>query len=103
MLVDETAALHVSHRLEPIVRPELAIDVVQVVAERLGGDGELAGNCRRVIPLSEQLEDATLLVRKWFDACGIGHTVAERHELAGNRHHLVEQRFLLATWIDVAS
>jgi hypothetical protein len=37
-LVDEPAPLCVGHRLEAVMRAELAVDVVEVVTKRLGGN-----------------------------------------------------------------
>jgi len=37
-LFDEAPLLRVGYRLESVVSPELAVDVMKVVAERLGGD-----------------------------------------------------------------
>ena len=57
-LFDEPAPLRVRDRLKPGVRAELAVDVMEVVAQRLGGDTQLAGDGRGVAACGEQLEDA---------------------------------------------
>ena len=52
--VDQSASLRVCNRFEAIVRAELAVDVVKVIAKGLPRDAELARNGCRIIALSEQ-------------------------------------------------
>lgn len=59
--------LCVRHGLETVVGAELAVDVVQVVAECLGGNTEPAGDGRGVATLGKQLEDAALLLGERLD------------------------------------
>ena len=78
-LVDEPTAPCVCHRLEPVVRAELAVDVVQVVAERVRGDAQRAGDRCRAAAVGEEPEDAKLLIGPWLDGCVIGRSIGERH------------------------
>jgi hypothetical protein len=48
---------------QPIVRSELLVNVVQVVAESLQADVERLGDLGRVFPVGEQPEDVPLLRR----------------------------------------
>ena len=43
-LVDKSAPLGMGYRFQPIVRPQFAIDVMQMVPKRLGGNVELGRN-----------------------------------------------------------
>ena len=52
-LVDESAPLGVRYRLEATMGAELLIDMVKVVAERLGGNSQLAGDGGRVVAFGE--------------------------------------------------
>lgn len=45
-LLDQPPPLRVCHRLEAVVGPELQVDVVQVVAERLWGNTQLSADSR---------------------------------------------------------
>src|SRR2546429_6972376 len=50
------ALLCVGHRLKASVCAKLAVDVVQVVAECLGGNAQLAGDGRGVAAFGEELQ-----------------------------------------------
>ena len=43
---DQLALYSVRHSFKPIVRSELAVDMVEVIAKSLGSDPELLHNCR---------------------------------------------------------
>jgi len=64
--VDQTASLGVGYSFEAIVRPKLAIDVVQVVPECLRRDLQFPHDSRRVASLSEQGEDACSLIDRRY-------------------------------------
>ena len=61
-LLDEPTALRVRHSFEACVCAELAVDVVQVIAERLGRNTQRPRDGRGTAPFREQFEDATLLI-----------------------------------------
>jgi hypothetical protein len=71
-LLDEAAPLGVGYRLETIVGAELQVDAVEVVAERLGGNPQLAGDGLGVVPFGEELQDATLVVGERLDRGVVG-------------------------------
>ena len=71
-LFDEAATLRVGHGLEAVVCAEFPVDVMEVVPERLGGDAQSARNGRGVAAVSEELENATLLLGKRFDRGVLG-------------------------------
>ncbi len=52
-LLDESASLGVRDRLQAVVSAELAVDVMEVVAQGLGGNVELAGDGGGVAAFSE--------------------------------------------------
>ena len=76
-LLDQPAPLGVGYRLETIVGAELQVDAVEVVAERLGGNPQLAGDGLGVVPLGEELQDAPLLFGKRLDL-GVLRFIARR-------------------------
>src|SRR4051794_29068059 len=80
-LFDQAAALRVSHRFESGVRAQLAIDVVQVVAERLRGDLQLAGDRGRIASLGEERENRFLLAGQELDWRLVGCLVVDRDHL----------------------
>src|SRR2546428_13407706 len=89
-LIDEPALLCVGHRLKAGVCAKLAVDVVEGVAECLGGNAQLAGDGRGVAAFGEELQDATLLLGERLDRCGMGLVAGERNELSGKPEHAVE-------------
>ena len=93
--------MRVSHSLEAVVRPELAIDVMEMVSEGLSGDPQSAGNCRGVAAIGEELENAKLLLGKRFDRCVLGRIIGEPDESLGDVHHLAEQLLLPVALADV--
>src|SRR5438046_870156 len=66
-LFDEPTLLRVGHRLKAGVCAKLAVDVVEVIAECLGGDAQLAGDGRGVAAFSEELQDTALLIGERLD------------------------------------
>ena len=58
----EMAPLRVRHRLETVVRTELAVHVMQMVTQRLRGDAERARDLPWREPLGEGTEDTLLLL-----------------------------------------
>ncbi len=44
--LDQLALYSVRHSFKPVVRSELAVDMVEVIAKSLGSDPELLHNCR---------------------------------------------------------
>src|SRR2546428_14061794 len=101
-LIDEPALLCVGHRLKASVCAKLAVDVVQVVAECLGGNAQLAGDGRGVATVGEELQDAALLLGERLDRGGMGLVAGERNELSGNLDHAVEPLLLAPAPVDVA-
>ena len=61
-LVDQSAALRMRHCLESAVRAQLPVDVVQVIAQGMRRDPQLASDRRGVAPCGEQREDPPLLL-----------------------------------------
>ena len=59
---NETAPYGVDHRLETVVRPELLVDVMQMVAKRLGRNAERSRYLPRRASRSEQMKDPLLLL-----------------------------------------
>ncbi len=55
--------------LEPIVRAELLIDVVKMVAKRLRADLELAHDIGRALAFGEACEDPVLLLGQRHHRC----------------------------------
>jgi hypothetical protein len=89
-LFDEPPSLGVGDSLEAIVCAELAVDMMEVVAERLGGDTQSARNRRRVAAVGEELENAKLLLGKRFDRCVLGAIISDPDESLCHFHHLAE-------------
>src|ERR1051326_814713 len=100
-LFDEPPLLCVRHCLEAIVCAELAVDVMEVVAECLAGDAQSARNDRRVAAVREELENATLLLGKRFYGRVLGRVTSQPNESLSHLHHLVEQLLLAAALADV--
>src|SRR5687767_4750753 len=98
-LLDEPAPLGVGYRLETVVRAMLLVDAVKVVAERLGGNLQLAGDGRGVVAFGEQREDAALLAGERLDR-GVRGVIGERNDLTGGVHHAVEQLLVAPPVID---
>ena len=90
LLLDEPAPLGVNYRLETIVGAELLVDAVEVVAERLRGNPQPAGDGHGVVAFGEQPEDPTLLVGERLDR-GVAGVVGERNDVTGDVHHAIEQ------------
>ena len=61
-LVDESPPSRMGHCLEPVVRPQLAIDVMQMVPQRLRGNVELGRNCGGITAFCEKRKYAAFLV-----------------------------------------
>src|SRR3989441_9584167 len=101
-LFEEPTLLRVGHRLKAGVCAELVVDVVEMVAERLGGNAQLAGDGRGIAAFGEELQDAALLLGERLDRCVMGGVAGERDELSGNLHHAVETFLITPTQVDVA-
>src|SRR5438128_4284160 len=101
-LVDEPALLRVGHRLKAGVCAKLAVDVVEVVAECLGGNAQLAGDGRGVAAVGEELQDAAFLLRERLDWGVMGLVAGERNELSGDLEHAVEPLLVAPALVDVA-
>jgi len=52
----------VNDRFETIVRPQLLVHMMQLVAKRLGGDPELLRDLARRLPFAERGEDSRFLL-----------------------------------------
>jgi hypothetical protein len=89
-LLDKPAPLRVDHGFEAVMCSQLAVDVVQVVAKRLGGNAQRARNGRGIAPFSEKRKDASLLVGERRNRRVTGHVFGERNELSGALNHSVE-------------
>src|SRR5437773_2440797 len=100
-LFDEPPLLRMGDCLETIVRAELAVDMMEVVAERLAGDTQPPRNASGVAAVREELENATLLLGKRLDRRVLGGIIGEPNESLGDFHHLVEQLLLAAALADV--
>lgn len=61
-LVDEPTPLRVRHRFKPVMRAQLAIDVMQMIPKRLGGNVELGRNHGWITTVCEEGKYAALLV-----------------------------------------
>ena len=61
-LIEEPTPLRVSDRLEPVMRTELAIYVVQVVPKGLGGDVQSVRYGRGVAAFGKEGKNPSLLV-----------------------------------------
>lgn len=61
-LLDKPTPLRMGHGFKAVMCPQLAVDVVQVVAERLGGNVQRARNGRWVVAPCEERKDAPFLV-----------------------------------------
>jgi len=90
------------YSLEAVVCAELAVDMMEVVAECLGGDTQSTRNRRGVATLREELENATLLLGQRFDRCVLGRSIGKPDEPLCDFHHLVEQILLSTPLADVA-
>jgi hypothetical protein len=102
VLFDQAAALRVSHCFESRVRAKLAIDVVQVVSERLRGDLQLAGDGGRVASLGEEREDRLLPVGQELDRRLVRCLVVDRDHLPSRGQHLAKKRLLAPSLVDIA-
>ena len=60
------------HCLKAVVGSELAVDVMEVITERLSGNAQLSSDGPGVLATGEQLQDATLVLRERFDRCVMG-------------------------------
>ena len=89
-LADDPATLGMRHRLESIVRAELAVDVVEVVAQRLSGNAQLAGDRRRVVAFGEKFEYLALMVRQCFNGRLLGYLIRKCDDLARDFQHTIE-------------
>src|SRR5438046_8771632 len=81
-LFDEPTLLRVGHRLKAGVCAKLAVDVVEVIAECLGGNAQLAGDGRGVAAFGEELQDAAILLGARLDSRVMGLVAGERNELS---------------------
>src|SRR3954471_18802943 len=90
----EPAALGVGHRLQARVRPQLPVDVVQVIAEGLWRNLELSGDGGRGAPLGEGRKDRLLLAGQGLGWGVVRRLLVDRDDLPGRREHLAEQCFL---------
>ena len=70
---------------------ELAVDVVEVVAQRMRGNLQHAGDAGGVAALGEQLQDPNLLVGERLDLRMAGRVAGDRHELAGGSQHPLKE------------
>jgi hypothetical protein len=100
-LLEEVALLGVGYRFETIVGAELLVDVVEVVAERLGGNPQLPGDGRGVVASGEQLEDAPLMYGERLDG-GVVGLIGERNDSPRGLHHAAGQLLVAPPLIDVA-
>jgi len=57
----------VGHRLQAGVRTQLSIDVVEMIAESLGGNGEVLRDADGLLPVGQRLENPALLLRERRD------------------------------------
>src|SRR5256885_11123543 len=89
-LFDEPTLLRVGHRLKAGVCAKLAVDVVEVIAERLGGDAQLAGDGRGVAAFSEELQDTALLIGERLDSGVMLVVAGESNEVSGDGDHAIE-------------
>src|SRR5688500_14656679 len=87
---------------EAVVRAQLAVDVLEVVAQRLRGDVQAPGDAGGVSAVGQQLQDPTLLLREWLDRRVIRPVVGERDDLTGRCNHPLEEMFPGSTVVDVA-
>src|SRR5438093_4021169 len=101
-LFDEPTLLRVGHRLKAGVCAKLAVDVVEVIAECLGGDAQLAGDGRGVAAFGEELQDATLLIGERLDWGVMCLVAGESNELSGDVDHAIEPLLVAPAMIDVA-
>src|SRR5436190_8202992 len=101
-LFEEPTLLRVGHRLKAGVCAELVVDVVEMVAERLGGNAQLAGDGRGVAAFGEELQDAALLLGERLDRRVMGLVAGERNELSGDLHHAIEPLLVASALVDVA-
>src|SRR2546428_9713019 len=101
-LIDEPALLCGGHRLKASVCAKLAVDVVQVVAECLGGNAQLAGDRRGVAAFGEELQDAALLLGERLDWGVMGLVAGERNEVSGDVDHAVEPLLVAPALVDLA-
>src|SRR2546429_5897181 len=83
-LLEEPTLLSVGHRLKAGVCAELVVDVVEMGAERLGGNAQLAGDGRGVATFGEELQDAELLLGERLHPRALGHVPRRRADLSGN-------------------
>ena len=81
-LLDDSAPLRMGHRLEAVVRAELAVDVMEMIAKRLGGYAQTTGNRRGIVPSREEPEDAVLLLGERLDGWKTGRVAGQGQELA---------------------
>ena len=101
-LFDEPTLLRVGHRLKAGVCAKLAVDVVEVIAECLGGDAQLAGDGRGVAAFSEELQDTALLIGERLDWGVMCLVAGESNELSGDVDHAIEPLLVAPAMIDVA-
>jgi hypothetical protein len=81
---------------------ELLIDVMEMVAERLRGNTQLASNGRRAAAIGEKLEDAEFLPRERTNCRVRGRDTRERDEFAGGIDHSVQQLLVAPVLVDIA-
>src|SRR5207247_10201134 len=101
-LFEEPTLLRVGHRLKAGVCAELVVDVVEMVAERLGGNAQLAGDGRGIAAFGEELQDAALLLGERLDRRVMGLVAGERNELSGNLEHAVERLVAVPALVGIA-
>src|SRR5437870_4599875 len=101
-LFEEPTLLRVGHRLKAAVCAELVVDVVEMVAERLGGNAQLAGDGRGIAAFGEELQDAALLLGERLDRRVMGLVAGERNELSRNLEHAVEPLLVASALVDIA-
>jgi len=70
---------------------ELAVDVGKVVAERVWGNAQPAGDGGGVAAFGEKLQDPALLFGEGLDLSMVGGVARERDDLPGGLHHPLQQ------------
>src|SRR3989442_12074281 len=93
-LFEEPTLLRVGHRLKAGVCAELVVDVVEMVAERLGGNAQLAGDGRGIAAFGEELQDAALLLGERLHKRVKGLGARGRNKVSGKTQHAGETPLL---------
>src|ERR1700692_3588257 len=85
------------------MRTELLVDVVQMVAQGLRSDSEVACNLCRIFPRRKRSQDILFMLRKGRDRRRPQYHVWQAGQLARNIHHLVEKFFVFLSDGNIAS